>query len=119
LFFVDPTSSEQLKQLSLLVPLYNKYYNAVNFLMIIKNDGALNEQALTKFKNDYPWESTALASTHSIFSSYHLMVSTKQLIRHFSRFKKQSTVITIDKSYGTFQLSKNECIFVQKTKHAL
>jgi hypothetical protein len=75
LFFVDPTSSEQLKQLSLLVPLYNKYYNAVNFLMIIKNDGALNEQALTKFKNDYPWESTALASTHSIFSSYQIAVT--------------------------------------------
>ena len=75
LFFVDPTSQEQRKQLDLLIPIYNKYYKAVNFLMVIKNERIITDQELMTFKNAYPWESIAVNANNELFKSYKVAVT--------------------------------------------
>lgn len=71
LFFVTAGSEEVSKQMEILVPLFHKYQNEVEFLMIVKDDGtALNE--VNQFINKYPWKGALVNQSHAILKDYQV-----------------------------------------------
>lgn len=72
LFFVTPSSTEAQKQLELLVPIYQRYINEVNFLMVVKKDGRSDEQAIAAMQKSVPWESVVIEEDNDILKRYQV-----------------------------------------------
>jgi hypothetical protein len=70
LFFVDPTSIENQKQLNLLKPIYERYKDQISFLMVYKNKPEIDP---LKLKNEYPWTVIGTKESNSIFSNYNVV----------------------------------------------
>lgn len=73
LFFVDPNSTDNLKQINLLKPIYERYKGLVQFVMVYKEktgDGAVDH---AKLKNEFPWKVIASKESNSIFKSYNVV----------------------------------------------
>ncbi|AEA44918.1 thioredoxin-like domain-containing protein [Fluviicola taffensis] len=69
LFFVDPASVENQKQLNLLKPIFERYKESVQFMMVYKDKTDID---YTKLKNEYPWTVIATKESNSIFRSYNV-----------------------------------------------
>lgn len=74
LIFADPTSLENNKQLNLLKPIYEKYKDRIQFLVVTKESNTSVDD-FNKFKNDYPFETVRVSETNSIFSNYNTVIS--------------------------------------------
>ncbi len=72
LFFVDPNSLDNSKQMNLLKPIYERYKDIANFVMIYKEkaDGSID---LTKLKNEYPWTVVSSKENNSVFKNYNVV----------------------------------------------
>lgn len=73
LFFVDPNSPDNLKQINLLKPIYERYKGTVNFVMVYKEktgDAAVDP---AKLKNEFPWKVISSKESNSIFKSYNVV----------------------------------------------
>ncbi len=71
LFFVTPNSEDMRKQLDILVPLYQKYQNEVQFLMVVKDDGSTSEQ-VKQLLGKYPWKGVLVNPSHAILKDYQV-----------------------------------------------
>lgn len=72
LFFVDPTSLENTKQLNLLKPIYERYKDIIQFVMVYKDKPESNID-LAKLKNEYPWTVVAGKESNSVFKNYNVV----------------------------------------------
>ncbi|MNV15488.1 thiol-disulfide oxidoreductase [compost metagenome] len=72
MFFVDPSSLDNTKQMNLLKPIYERYKETVNFVMVYKEkqDGSID---LAKLKNEYPWTIVSSKESNSIFKNYNVV----------------------------------------------
>lgn len=70
LFFVDPTSLDNLKQMNLLKPIYERYKDNFSFVMVYKDKP---EADLTKLRNEFPWKVIAAKESNSIFKNYNVV----------------------------------------------
>ncbi len=70
LFFVDPTSLDNMKQMNLLKPIYERYKDNVNFVMVYKDK---TEVDFSKLKNELPWKVISSNETNSIFKNYNVV----------------------------------------------
>lgn len=72
LFFVDPTSLDNTKQMNLLKPIYERYKEIANFVMVYKEkpDGSTD---LAKLKNEYPWTVVSSKESNSVFKNYNVV----------------------------------------------
>lgn len=70
LFFVDPTSMENMKQMNLLKPIYERYKEQINFVMVYKEKTDVN---LAKLKNELPWTVISSKESNSIFKNYNVV----------------------------------------------
>lgn len=72
LFFIDPTSLDNTKQLNLLKPIYERYKEIAHFVMVYKEkpDGSID---LSKLKNEYPWTVVSSKESNSIFKNYNVV----------------------------------------------
>lgn len=73
LFFVSATNVESQKQMELLVPIYQRYLNYANFLMVIRDDGRADVETIEKFRKSLPWESVVVNEEHAILKSYQVI----------------------------------------------
>lgn len=73
LFFVTPSNKECLKQMELLVPIYQKYLKEIQFLMVVKKDEHSDEQAIAALQKSVPWESVVVDSKHPILKQYQVI----------------------------------------------
>lgn len=69
LFFVDPESLENTKQMNLLKPIYERYKEQVNFVMVYKEKSGID---LATLKNDFPWAVFEGKESNSIFKNYNV-----------------------------------------------
>lgn len=72
LFFVDPTSLENTKQMNLLKPIYERYKDIIHFVMVYK-DKPENPVDAEKLKNEYPWKVIPTQESNSIFKNYNVV----------------------------------------------
>lgn len=70
LFFVDPTSMDNMKQMNLLKPIYERYKEQFNFVMVYKENPNVD---FSKLKNELPWKVISGKETNSIFKSYNVV----------------------------------------------
>ncbi len=70
LFFVDPTSLENMKQMNLLKPIYERYKEQINFVMVYKEKDGID---LAKLKNELPWKVISGKESNSIFKNYNVV----------------------------------------------
>ncbi|MDR0802482.1 thioredoxin-like domain-containing protein [Fluviicola sp.] len=72
LFFVDPASLENTKQMNLLKPIYERYKDIIHFVMVYK-DKPENNIDLAKLKNEYPWTVISGKESNSVFKNYNVV----------------------------------------------
>lgn len=72
LFFVNPNNPETLKQIELLKPIYQRYLNNVQFLMVIRTENT-DENTLATLQQSVPWESVATDPKNEIFQRYQVI----------------------------------------------
>lgn len=72
LFFVDPTSLDNMKQMNLLKPIYERYKEQINFVMVYKEKSD-NPIDLAKLKNELPWTVISGKESNSIFKNYNVV----------------------------------------------
>lgn len=70
LFFVDPTSLDNMKQMNLLKPIFERYKEQINFVMVYKEK---TEVDLAKLKNEFPWKVISSKESNSIFKNYNVV----------------------------------------------
>lgn len=70
LFFVDPTSLDNMKQMNLLKPIYERYKDNFSFVMVYKDKPEVD---FAKLKNELPWKVISTKETNSIFKSYNVV----------------------------------------------
>lgn len=70
LFFIDPTSLDNMKQMNLLKPIYERYKEQINFVMVYKENTAVD---LAKLKNELPWKVISSKESNSIFKNYNVV----------------------------------------------
>ncbi|WP_343634199.1 redoxin domain-containing protein [Fluviicola sp.] len=70
LFFADPASLDNTKQMNLLKPIYERYKDIVNFVMVYKDKPELD---VAKLKNELPWTVIATKESNSIFKNYNVV----------------------------------------------
>lgn len=70
LFFVDPSSLDNTKQMNLLKPIYERYKDNISFVMVYKDKPEID---YNKLKNEYPWMVVATKENNSIFQNYNVV----------------------------------------------
>ncbi|WP_300659858.1 redoxin domain-containing protein [Fluviicola sp.] len=72
LFFIDPNSLDNTKQMNLLKPIYERYKDIITFVMVYKEkpDGSID---VAKLKNEYPWTIIPGKESNSIFKNYNVV----------------------------------------------
>lgn len=73
LFFVSASNVECQKQMELLVPIYQRYLNYANFLMVIRDDGRADIDDVEAFRKSLPWESVVVNEQHPILKAYQVI----------------------------------------------
>lgn len=70
LFFVDPSSLDNMKQLNLLKPIYERYKDQIHFVMVYKDKPEIDA---AKLKNELPWKVISTGESNSIFKNYNVV----------------------------------------------
>ncbi len=70
LFFVDPTSLDNMKQMNLLKPIYERYKDNFSFVMVYKDNPSID---FAKLKNELPWKVISSKESNSIFKNYNVV----------------------------------------------
>lgn len=70
LFFVDPTSLDNMKQMNLLKPIYERHKDNINFVMVYKDKPEID---VAKLKNELPWKVISSKESNSIFKNYNVV----------------------------------------------
>lgn len=70
LFFTDPTSLDNMKQMNLLKPIYERHKDNVSFVMVYKDKPEVD---FAKLKNELPWKVISSKESNSIFKNYNVV----------------------------------------------
>lgn len=70
LFFADPTSLDNMKQMNLLKPIYERYKDNFSFVMVYKDKPEIDA---AKLKNELPWKVIPTKESNSIFKNYNVV----------------------------------------------
>lgn len=70
LHFFDPESEDGTKELPLLIDIYSRFKNEIQFLTIIR-ERDLSEDA-TEIMNSIPWDNYRLNDSHKVWESYNI-----------------------------------------------
>lgn len=70
LFFADPTSTDNMKQMNLLKPIYERYKDHFSFVMVYKDKPEIDA---SKLKNELPWKVIPAKESNSIFKNYNVV----------------------------------------------
>jgi hypothetical protein len=69
-FFADPTSLDNMKQMNLLKPIYERYKDNFSFVMVYKDKPEIDA---AKLKNELPWKVIPTKESNSIFKNYNVV----------------------------------------------
>lgn len=70
LFFADPSSVDNMKQMNLLKPIYERYKDNFSFVMVYKDKPEIDA---AKLKNELPWQVIPAKESNSIFKNYNVV----------------------------------------------
>lgn len=73
LFFIDPKSEANIKELKALLPIYERYKSEIQFVMLVKSSSVPDDLSLQKLQNDYPWLIYKMSDENSIYSNYQVV----------------------------------------------
>lgn len=72
LFFIDPNSETSIKEMKALLPIYERYKNEVQFVMLAKSSAFPDALSFQKLQNDLPWTIYKVDDNNSIYSNYQV-----------------------------------------------
>jgi hypothetical protein len=73
LIFVSPAGKDVRNQLDLLVPIYRRYVNEVQFLMVVKRTANSDEQSVAALQKSVPWESVVVDENSDVLKNYQVV----------------------------------------------